>query len=143
MSKYRITKVTFTVTNPPIMANQFQVTVTGVNVEDDKDVATFSDEQEASVIQLLASMYLDYGWEDDLCYFDGEHVEVELPNKEKAIVFCCYSIDENGNKIYARGHHPTWKMHELWIQMQQEASQTQPTTTGGIGDILDSAVVIR
>lgn len=130
MEKYRVKCVTLIATDTPDYGKELKVTVTGVNVENDKDVAIFTDDIDEVIASFMCTTYFKKYWEDDAAFFTGEYVEVELPNKEKATVFCRCTIDEDGNKIYAKGDHPTWKMHKLWVQMQQEASQTQPTTTG-------------
>lgn len=129
MAKYRTTSVALIATDTPDYDRQLQVTVTGVNVDDDKDVATFTDEISEMIVPLISSKCLRYCWEDDIAFFTGEHVEVELPNGEKATVFCCCEIDEDtGVKSYRMGHSPTERMYQLWMQLQTEASQAQPAT---------------
>lgn len=128
MSKYRVTNVTFTVTDTPDHGKEFKYTTTGVNVNDEDDVIIFTEELVALTALSLASLYLKYEWDDSLCYFRGERVEVELPNGEKTTVFCRYFLNKNNEKVYCRRQQPTELMHKLWIQMQQGASQT-PTNT--------------
>lgn len=129
MAKYRTTSVALIATDTPGYGKQLQVTVTGVNVDDNKDIATFTDDIDKQVASFLCSIYFDNYWGDNAAFFTGEHVEVELPNKEKATVFCCCEVDEDtGAKYYSMGNSPTERMCQLWVQLQTGASQTQPAT---------------
>lgn len=127
MARYRTTSVALIVTDTPDYGRQFQFTVTGVNIDDDKDVATFTSNIGRREASYMSDIYFNGYWVDEVKFFNGERVEVELPNGEKAIVFCCYGIDEDtGEKYYCQGYSPCERMCQLWIQMQTGASQTQP-----------------
>lgn len=129
MAKYRTTSIALIATDIPYCGKQFQFTVTGVNVDNDKDVATFTDDIGRHTASYMCDIYFNRYWADEVKFFNGEYVEVELPNREKATVFCCYGIDEDtGDKYYCQGHSPCERMCQLWVQLQTEASQAQPAT---------------
>ena len=60
MAKYRTTSVALIATDTPGYGKQLQVTVTGVNVDDNKDIATFTDEIDEITVPLFSSKCLRY-----------------------------------------------------------------------------------